>query len=117
MVTARSSTRLQLDSDCSWLTADGQDVAYIDISVVDEQGVLVPGDVPRQVKVSVQGCGKLYGLATGDLANPTSYRSDTTRLADGRCQAIVQSTRDKGEITVEVECEGLPLGFVRLETR
>ncbi|QDU54995.1 glycoside hydrolase family 2 TIM barrel-domain containing protein [Aeoliella mucimassa] len=106
LVTPGPAAKLELVADREALAADGQDVAHVEIRVVDEAGTLAT-DATTEVTVEVTGHGKLLGVDNGDQDDTTNLLSPTKKTSDGRLLAIVKSTRTAGELTITVESAGL----------
>ncbi len=101
------------------MLADGQDVSVINISVVDQQGREVP-DADNKIKFSITGPGKIIGVGNGD---PSSHEPDKCTdgawersLFAGKCQVIVQSTKNSGTIHFEAKAPGLWTGSTDIVT-
>jgi hypothetical protein len=75
------------------------DIAFYEITVVDEAGLKVPDATPA-VTVKVEGAGRLIGLDTGDLNYGGLFKTDTRNAHLGRLLATVQRTAPNGEINV-----------------
>jgi beta-galactosidase len=91
-------------ADRAEIRADGRDVAFVEIVLVDEAGRRVPRrDTVLTVKVT--GPGRLLGLDNGDLASPEGYTDGRRSTVDGSCLALVQGTREEGEIELEAVAE------------
>ena len=60
--TAGKPHHIELVSNRNELTADGKDLAYITVKVVDKDGNLCPAD-SRQINFSVKGAGKYRAAA------------------------------------------------------
>ena len=80
------------------LPADGSDIAFVDVSVVDEEGRLNM-DETMSVAVSVEGPGELIGYGTADPASEENYYDREARTYEGRIRAAVRAT-GAGEIRV-----------------
>lgn len=89
------------------LMADGQDLIFIDISVVDEAGVPV-ANANNRVEVLVKGAGRLVGLDNGDSTDYDQYKGTSRRLFNGKLLAIIAAKTTAGEISVEVSSPELP---------
>ncbi len=88
------------------ISADGQDVSMIEVRVVDGQGRIVPV-ADDKITFQLSGPGRLIGVGNG---NPSSHEADkghSRKAFNGLCQAIVQSTKEAGELRVKAEAPGL----------
>lgn len=102
-----------LTSDKETLFADGRDIAFVEISTVDVNGIPV-GNARNRIRVEVSGAGRLVGLDNGDSTDYDSYKGDNRRLFSGKLLAMIESTLEPGEITVRAYSEGLENAELRL---
>jgi beta-galactosidase len=110
LVTKRETTgkaaKLTIRADRRTISADGEDLAFFTVEVLDEEGRVVP-IADNEVTFAASGAGRMKGVGNGD---PTSHESDIglkRRAFSGLCMAIVQAGRDAGEIHVEASSPGL----------
>lgn len=107
LLTAGKAVALRLSADRTELSADGQDISYIEIEMVDKNGIVVP-DSDRPMRVSVEGAGRFLCMDNGDTADGgAQLRADKPSFM-GRAQAVVRTERSAGEIRVVVSADGLP---------
>ena len=104
--TAGEPAKLRLTADRPALKADGQDLAYITIEVVDAQGRVCP-DAAIPCEAAVQGQGRLMSFATADLQDREPKTSPRVTTWKGRALLVVRSSQKKGKVTVSVK-GGLP---------
>lgn len=102
-----------MTSDKETLLADGRDIAFVEISTVDVNGIPV-GNARNLIRVEVSGAGRLVGLDNGDSTDYDSYKGDNRRLFSGKLLAMIESTLEPGEITVRAYSEGLENAGLRL---
>jgi len=97
---ATRSAQLAVVVDRDVVGATDRDLAYVDIRVTDESGVLhVLRDT--EVQVAVRGTGILQGLGSGNPRSEEDYSAAKTVTHDGRALAVIRPT-GPGEIIVEV---------------
>jgi beta-galactosidase len=104
--TTTAPAQVALNSDVATLKADGCDVAVIKVAIKDAKGRVVP-TANNQVKFSIEGPGKIIGVANG---NPNSHEPDkaSQRMAyNGYCMVLVQSDKQAGEIKVKALSENI----------
>lgn len=106
MVTARKATKIVVNADRTHLKADGQDLAFLKITLTDDAGNPVEVD-DRDITVEVSGAGRLRGIDTGETRRKERLCSPTTSSFFGRAQAVVQATRQPGAISVVVKAGGI----------
>ena len=113
--TAGKPYALKLTPDRSTLAADGEDLSYINVSVVDRDGNPVPCD-SRSVKITVEGSGKFRAMANGDPTSLELFHIPQMKLFSGQLTAIIQSGNAPGRITVHATARGLKKCSVTLRT-
>jgi len=104
--TAGPPARVVLTPDRTRLIADGQDVAVVNVSIVDKEGVVAPrADV--KIDFDLLGQGRLIGVGNGD---PNSHEADKAAFRttyNGWAQALVQTRKTAGAIRLRARAEGL----------
>ena len=100
---------LLLVADRDAISADGEDVAVVEVRVVDAEGRGVPV-ADDEVTFQVSGPARLIGVGNGDPSSHEADKGESRRAFNGRCMAIVQATKQPGEIRVEGAAPGLAHG-------
>ncbi len=93
--TTTDATQLTMEADRTSITADGDDLSYITISVKDQKGNLINTD-DVSIQLSIEGNGKIIGVDNGRQPDHTSYQSLTRNTGAGQLVAVVQSTDQAG---------------------
>ena len=101
------AARISLKPDKPALIADGEDLIYVEIGMLDRDGNPVENDRSR-VTVSVSGAGRLVGLDNGDSTDYDQYKGTSRRLFNGKLLAIIAAKDVAGDIDVKVSSKGLP---------
>lgn len=104
--TAGTPYRLVAKSSRDALKAGDDDLAYITISVEDENGNPVPTD-SRPVKFNVKGAGTFKATANGDPTSLRSFQLPEMDLFSGMATAIVEGGDSPGTLEFEVSADGL----------
>ena len=115
VTTTGKAAKLKADADRKTITADGKDLSYIEVDVTDANGHIVP-DAANRVTFDVKGAGKLVGVDNGSSPDHDSYQADNRKAFSGKVLAIVQSTKEAGEITVTAKADGLQPSTVKIAT-
>lgn len=114
--TAGAPAAAKVSMDRTQIAANGQDLAYVTVELVDAAGTPVYArSDERRVKVSVVGAGHLAGMGNGDPHDVSSLQSGDRMTFHGRAVAAVQAGTEAGTVTVEIAIDGLPVQRVRLE--
>ena len=98
---------IRLTADRTEINADGQDVSVLTVEVLDKEGRAIP-TAHNKISFKVTGEGALIGVGNGDPNCQESDKEPERSLFNGLAQAIVQSTRTPGTITVEAYCKPYP---------
>lgn len=114
--TAGAPHHIELTADRTLLTADGKDLSYITVKVVDKDGNLCP-DVNQLVKFKVSGAGIYRAGANGDPISMDLFHLPQMTLFNGMLTAIVQTTDKAGNITLEALAKGLKTGVITLQSK
>ena len=93
---------LRLAAERTEIDADGEDVAILTVSAVDDKGRAVP-TANVLVDFKVTGEGALIGVGNGDPNCQESDKEPQRSLFNGLAQVIVQSTKTAGTIEIEAE--------------
>lgn len=104
--TAGRAAALKVSPERTSLKADGEDLCYITVSLVDKEGNPVPVD-SRLVKVKVSGAGSFKAVANGDPTCLEPFHLPQMHLFSGQLTVIVCSGETEGDIEVEVSAKGV----------
>lgn len=109
-------TTLKLESDRNVLIADGNDLAFITVSLNDANGNFCP-TANNNVTVDVEGDGIFKAICNGDATSTEQFNIPQMKLFSGKLVAIVQSTTNKGKITITVSSEGIEPQSISIDTK
>ncbi len=96
------------------LKADGEDLAYVTVSVVDKDGNPCPA-ATNLVNFKVKGAGTFRAAANGDATCLDLFHLPQHHLFAGQCTAIVQSGKAAGNVTLEASAKGLKTAKLTLK--
>lgn len=99
--TAGKASALKLEADKSTLSADGEDLAYITVSLVDKDGNLLP-TTSDDIAVEVEGSSVFRGICNGDATSLEVFTNPQMKLFNGKLVITVQSTKLVGLSKVKV---------------
>ena len=101
LATASEPAALRLTADRHVITADGQDLAFITVEVVDAEGRVCP-NAAIPCEAIVKGQGQLLAFASADLKDREPYTSSKVTTWKGRALLVVRSTKKKGNVQVSI---------------
>lgn len=92
---------LKIDVDRDVIQADGNDLAFITVSMIDKSGNEVPTS-QDELNVKVSGQGSFKCICNGDATNLQSFVEPKMKLFNGKLVIAVQSSMKKGKIKVNI---------------
>jgi beta-galactosidase len=98
------------------LNADGNDLAFVTVSIVDRAGLVVPR-TKNHLKFQLSGPGEIVGLDNGDATSFEPFQGTEHNAFNGLCLVIIRSTGKSGEITLQAGCEPLKSGRVTVQAK
>lgn len=116
MATAGKPRRLVLSSNRDSLVADGEDLAYITVQVVDGNGVPVPDD-SRMVHFKVDGAGEFVATANGDPTSLLPFQNPEMNLFSGAATAIVSSGKSPGTVRLKATAPGVSPAVIEIPVK
>ena len=114
--TAGKPDHIELVADRNEIKADGKDLSFVTVRVVDKDGNLCP-DAQHLIKYSVKGAGTYRAGANGDPTSIELFHLPQMKVFNGMMTAIVQSTDKPGEITLTATGKGLKSGKLVLMSK
>jgi len=101
--TAGKPVQLKLDTwtQSEGLIADGEDLAFVTVSLVDKNGTLIP-DAADQLTFTVKGAGTFRAVCNGDATSLEPFTKPTMKLFSGQLVVVVQAAKTPGNLTLTV---------------
>jgi beta-galactosidase len=113
LMSAASQVNLRVEIDRNQIAADDNDLAFVEISLVDDKGILKPL-ADRKVSIKVEGAGTLQGFGSANPMTEANYFDTVHTTFDGKALAVIRPTAS-GIINVMVEAEGCIAQTVKIE--
>ncbi|MGL6021745.1 MAG: DUF4982 domain-containing protein [Chitinophagaceae bacterium] len=114
--TASSPHKIKLTADRAKLTADGKDLSFITITILDKNSNIVP-DAENLVQCHVEGTGKIVGVDNGSQINLEPFKAESIKAFFGKCLVVLQSTEKKGKIKLVATSNGLRSASITIQTK
>ena len=105
--TADVPARIKLSADRARVRADGQDLSYVTVELVDARGVRHP-KAENLVRFGVEGPGSIVGVGNANPVSTESYQQPQRKAWQGRALVVVKSNKQPGRITLRATSQGLP---------
>jgi len=113
--TAGKPHHLVVTADRDSYVADGRDMAFINVKVVDKDGNLCP-DASQKVKFAVKGAGTYHAAANGDASSLESFQEPQMSLFHGQLTAVVRTGEKPGEIVFTASAPGVKSARITLNS-
>jgi len=114
--TAGAPARIALVPDRTRIRADGEDLSFVTVSVLDRAGIPVP-TADHVVRFRVGGDARIVGVDNGDQVSHAPFKADRVRLFNGKALVIVRAGERPGTAALTAEADGLEPVTVRIEQR
>ncbi|MDR2234468.1 MAG: DUF4982 domain-containing protein [Tannerella sp.] len=105
--------RIKVTSDRSLIKADGQDLCYVDIELLDQNGILNP-KAENRLDFLVSGDASIVAVGNANPVSLESYTLPTRKAWRGKCLVIIRSGQNKGDVILTVKSPGLKDASVRI---
>lgn len=105
------AVKLTLENDR--IKADGEDIAFVRVQIVDREGRVVP-TATNEVTFKASGAGHFHAAANGDATCIVPFQSPKQPAFSGQLTAIVQSGKSAGTITLRASAKGLKSDTIKV---
>jgi beta-galactosidase len=114
--TAGTPAKIVLAADRSTIAADGKDLSFITVKVLDAQGTLVPY-ADNLIHFNVSGNCKIVGVDNGLQTSMESFKTNVRKAFHGLCLVVIQSNEKADGITLKATSDRLEEGTIVINSR
>lgn len=114
--TAGEPAAIVLEADRNEIKADGEDLSFVTVRLVDASGNFCPL-ADNRIDFSVSGAGVLEAVGNGDQTSVEQFQDDHIKTFNGMCLAIIRGGEASGNIVLAASAEGLNGATLTLRTR
>jgi beta-galactosidase len=104
--TAGRPTKIVLEADRDVLHADGKDLSFVTVKVIDDKGNLIP-DADHLINFEIKGNATLAGVDNGSPTSMESFKANHRKAFNGLALAIVQAGESAETINLTASAKGL----------
>ncbi len=97
--TAGEPSQIRLTPDRSILRADGKDLSFVTVEILDKDGNLCP-NADNDITFTVEGTGFIAGVDNGSPISMERFKANHRKAFYGKCLLVVQSNGEKGNVKV-----------------
>jgi beta-galactosidase len=116
MKTAGEPAKIVLEADRSEIFADGKELAFVTVSVVDKNGIVCPR-ANNLINFKVEGEGKVRAVGNGDPTSLESFVKPFRKAFNGKCMVLIQSSTHPGSIKLIAKSDGLQPQEIAIRTK
>ncbi len=106
LTTTGKAHKLILTPDRPKLKASRDDLSYVMVSVMDEQGRTVP-DAVIPVSFTISGAGEIAAVGNANPKDVASFRQPRRNTFHGKCLVVVRPTGKPGQIELRADSPGI----------
>ena len=114
--TASEPARIILSPDRRTIKADGTDLSFVTVKVVDKNGTTVPL-ADNLIKFKIIGAGSIVGVDNGNQISHESFKANQRKAFHGMALVILQAKQNPGRIYLEATSDNLQAASVAINTR
>ncbi len=111
--TAGKPAKILLTKNKRWITNSWDDVVFVTATIVDEDGVVVPG-ADMRVTFTVGDSGDLVAVDSGDNTDLDPFQAYDRKAFQGRVFAMIKANRSDGSIRITAQAENLKSNMVTI---
>ncbi|WP_298505694.1 glycoside hydrolase family 2 TIM barrel-domain containing protein [uncultured Maribacter sp.] len=111
--TAGAPNKINLKADRQKITANGEDLSFITVSITDKDGNLCPR-ANNLVEFKVTGEGSIAAVGNGDQTSLASFQANNRKAFNGLCLLVIKSNENSGKIHIEATSKGLNLAKITI---
>lgn len=104
--TAGEPAQIRLTPDRAQLDADGKDLSFVTVEIVDKDGTLCP-NADNLVNFQVEGNAFIAGVDNGSPISMERFKDNKRKAFYGKCLVVLQNTGKPGEAKLTATSEGL----------
>ncbi len=112
--TAGLPARIELSTDRRTIKADGTDLAFVTVKILDKDGNLVP-NADNKVNFKLEGDAFIAGVDNGDPINHDPFKADWRKAYNGMALAIIQAKQKVGFVRLTATSNGLQAASTQIE--
>jgi beta-galactosidase len=116
LATTESASQIRLTPDRRVVVADGEDLAYVSVELLDVRKRLDP-NASGLVHFTLTGPGRIIGVGNGDPISLESNQASQRHAFRGRCLVVIRSSTQPGKLKLAAESDGLRPAATAFESR
>ena len=113
--TAYEPKKIRLISDRTSINADGQDLCFVTVELIDSLGVRNP-EASNLIQFEVEGPGSIIATGSSNPMSTESFQQPMRKAYQGRCLVIIKAGRKERKIKLRASSEELEPAEIIINT-
>ena len=113
--TAYEPKKIRLISDRTSINADGQDLCFVTVELIDSLGVRNP-EASNLIQFEVEGPGSIIATGSSNPMSTESFQQPKRKAYHGRCLVIIKAGRKERKIKLRASSEELEPAEIIINT-
>jgi len=114
--TAGEPAKIQLVADRTVINADGDDLSFVTVNVLDKDNNLVPV-ADNQIHFETDELVTIAGVDNGSQTSLEPFKANYRKAFNGKCLVILQSKENAGKTLLKATAKGLESDVIEIELK
>lgn len=113
--TAGEPAQIRLTADRRKIKADGTDLSYITVEILDKNGNLCP-NAENLVNFQINGQAFIAGVDNGSPISLERFKDNKRKAFYGKCLVVLQNNGKKGKAKITATSDGLKTATLKIKS-
>lgn len=114
--TAGKPAQIRLTADRNVITADGRDLSFITVEILDKDGNLCP-NASNLVNFAIEGNATIAGVDNGSPISLERFKDNKRHAFYGKCLVVLQNNGTQGKATLKATSNGLQNATIEISAQ
>lgn len=114
--TAGTPHKIRLTPDRNIITADGKDLSFVTVEVLDKDNNLCPLS-ENLINFEVKGNAFITGVDNGCQTSMERFKDNKRKAFNGKCLVVLQNNGEKGTATLTANSNGLESSTIEIKSK
>lgn len=114
--TAGTPHKIRLTPDRDIITADGKDLSFVTVEVLDKDNNLCPIS-ENLINFEVKGNAFIAGVDNGCQTSMERFKDNKRKAFNGKCLVVLQNNGEKGTATLTAKSNGLESSTIEIKSK
>ncbi|WP_300762299.1 glycoside hydrolase family 2 TIM barrel-domain containing protein [uncultured Bacteroides sp.] len=114
--TAGTPHKIRLTPDRNIITADGKDLSFVTVEVLDKDNNLCPLS-ENLINFEIKGNAFIAGVDNGCQTSMERFKDNKRKAFNGKCLVVLQNNGEKGTATLTANSNGLESSTIEIKSK